>query len=203
MNLPSLARLHDWLIRLLPRRTLKTDARRVLEQIIFPYFTARDEFRTILFIGCDWYTEHYKDVFHAKEYWTIEKDRGRSERYGAPRRVTDGLHHLTHYFGSDYFDLIICNGVFGWGLDSREEADASLDACLHCLRPGGVFILGWNDVPERRPFAPEECKTLRKFVPYLFPPLTTSHYLTKNTNRHIYDFYAKRNTAPCDSTQEP
>src|SRR5882762_2282845 len=51
---------------------LRTDDRRVLEQIILPYFAERSEFSRVLFVGCDWYTRGYARIFRAKTYITLE-----------------------------------------------------------------------------------------------------------------------------------
>jgi SAM-dependent methyltransferase len=170
--------------------TLDTDDRRVLDGVILPYFAAAPEFAKVLFVGCDWYTRRYNRIFADREYWTIDKDPGR-RKYGADRHVTDLLQHLGRHFPGAYFDLVLCNGVLGWGLDDRDEAEEAFAACWGSLREGGVFVLGWNDVPRRRPFAPEESASLSRFKPYLFPPFRSSRYTTRSTNRHIFDFFLK------------
>ncbi|WP_414580751.1 hypothetical protein [Scytonema sp. PCC 10023] len=40
--------------------------RRILEDIIIPYFVKHKEFHKILFIGCDWYTKPYKNTLKIK-----------------------------------------------------------------------------------------------------------------------------------------
>jgi hypothetical protein len=170
--------------------TLDTDDRRVLDGIILPHFAASPEFGKILFVGCDWYTRRYNRVFEGKEYWTIERDAGRS-KYGAPRHVTDLLQHIDRHFPPGYFDLILCNGVLGWGLDAKEEAEVAFAVSWERLREGGVFVLGWNDVPRRRPFLLEESASLKRFKPYSFPPFAASRYTTLSTNRHTFDFFVK------------
>ena len=42
---------------------LDTEDRRILEQTILPFFAARSEFRRVLFVGCDWYTNSYRELF--------------------------------------------------------------------------------------------------------------------------------------------
>src|SRR4051812_37517557 len=57
---------------------LKTEDRRVLEQIIFPYFLNANAVVNVLFVGCHWYTNGYNKWFEArKNYWTIEIDPSR------------------------------------------------------------------------------------------------------------------------------
>jgi SAM-dependent methyltransferase len=170
--------------------TLDTDDRRVLDGIILPHLAAAPEFGKVLFVGSDWYTRRYNRVFADKEYWTIDKDPSRA-RYGASRHVTDVLQNLERHFPPGYFDLILCNGVLGWGLDDKDDAERAFAACWQGLREGGVFVLGWNNIPRRRPLSLEASTGLARFKPYVFAPLKESRYLTRSRNRHTFDFYVK------------
>lgn len=168
-----------------------SEDRYILEQKIIPYFINLSEFTRILFVGCDVYTKHYEKWFRQKEYWTIEV-KPLKKIYGAKRHIVGSISDLKLYFPDNYLDLIICNGVFGWGLNEREEVEKTFAGCFDCLRQGGVLIVGWNDLPERKPFPLEECKSLGKFQPYIFPPLSTSQYdLSQETYKHVYNFYLK------------
>lgn len=167
------------------------DDRYILKAVIFPYFIAKPEFSRVLFVGCKWYTHGYNIQFQNKEYWTLDID-PQQKKHGAKQHITDMLENIDQYFSKDTLDLIICNGVFGWGLDKQEDVEKAFQKCFACLRSNGVFILGWNDIAKRRPFPPEECQTLKLFDKYTFPPLRTSEYLTKTFNRHKYYFYLKR-----------
>jgi hypothetical protein len=171
--------------------TLDTDDRRVLEDVVFPYFLERPEFSRVLFVGCDWYTRRYNRVFAGKEYWTIDKNE-KQRVYGAARHVVDSLRNLRRHFAASAFDVILCNGVVGWGLDREDEARESFAASFEALREQGHFVLGWNDVPRKTPFAVEACVEAAGFRPHLFPPLGTARHLTRTRNRHIFSFYAKR-----------
>lgn len=167
-----------------------THDRIIFEQSIIPFFVSKDDFRKILFVGCDWYTLHYKEFFKTKEYWTIDIDKTK-RRFGSNKHIVDSLNNISRYFEENYFDLIIVNGVIGWGLNNREDIEESLDKCFRYLRKEGVLVIGWNDIPERRPFYPEELESLERFKHYHFEPLSAWRYLTKNPNRHTFDFYIK------------
>ena len=174
---------------------LDTEDRRLLEGTIIPFLVARPDIRTILFVGCDWYSRHYTRLFPGCELWTIEKD-PLKRIYGGRRHVIGPLHTLERHFARDTFDLVVCNGVVGWGLDDPDEVESSFEACRRCLRPGGVLVLGWNDVPERTPFPLEECRALARFVPYRLEPLGVSRLLTATVNRHTFNFYRKAADPP-------
>lgn len=178
------------IVRLFNKFHLRED-RIILEKIIIPYFISYSEFHKVLFVGCDWYTKAYERFFKKKEYWTIDIDLDKSV-YGSKKHIIDSLNNIDRYLPDNYFDLIICNGVFEIsGIDDREDAEISFTKCFQCLRSGGIFVLGWNDAPRWRPFPVQECQSLRRFKPYIFPPFSTSHYLVNTSYKHTYNFYLK------------
>lgn len=170
--------------------SLDTQDRRLLEREILPWFGARAEYRRVLFVGCDWYTRHYDAFFDGREYWTLEKDPAR-RRYGAARHVADSVVHLADHFPEASFELILMNGVLGWGLDDPAEAETALAACATRLASGGVLLLGWNDVPEKRILDPDESPALARLEAWSFPPFGESRRVAPGRIRHTYDFYRR------------
>ncbi len=158
--------------------------------MILPYFAARPEFARVLFVGCAWYTRSYGVLFREREYWTLDPDPAK-RRWGAARHVVDSLAQVCRHFAEGSLDLVICNGVFGWGLDARVEVEAACGGCRRSLRRDGVLVLGWNDVAAHRPFAPDECSALKRFRPYRFGPLNASCYRSSTRNRHTFSFYCR------------
>jgi len=151
--------------------------------------------KTVLFVGCGSYTAHYqRRYFAAHNYWTIDSDPTR-RKFGAKQHVIARLEELGQYFPSGFFDLIICNGVYGWGLklNSAEDCDTATSQCHSCLADAGHLLLGWNDVPGRDPAPLTEVRSLSRFSEYSFRAFGTSRYLTDTPYRHTYCFYQKTN----------
>ena len=98
----------------LPNR-MRTPDRDALEQVILPAYAARPDIKAVLFVGCAWYTHHYKSMLPGREYWTIDPDPWK-KRFGARRHIVAGLESVDAHIAASRLDLIICNGVFGWGL---------------------------------------------------------------------------------------
>jgi len=170
---------------------LNTTDRMVLEQQIFPVYRSDPAIRSVLFVGCGAYTAHYQGRFFPDvKFATIEPDPELS-RYGATRHVIAPLEELANHFPAASFDLIICNGVFGWGLDRIEQCDAAFGQCHSCLTENGHFLLGWDDVPRRTPIALANVPSLARFRKYAFPAFGSWRYLTDTPFRHTYDFYQK------------
>lgn len=169
----------------------KAEDRVLLEEVILPYFVKSGEVKRVLFVGCEWYTKHYESLFDAKEYWTLEIDPDKRP-FGARRHIVDRLVNLGRHVSSDYFDAIVCNGVFmRTAIETREEAEPSFAACRDALRQGGWFVLGWNDTDELRPYPPSESSTLATFAPATFAPLNASEHRTDTSYRHTYTFFRK------------
>jgi SAM-dependent methyltransferase len=169
--------------------------RRVLEQIIFPGYLADRAIRRVLFVGCDNYTAHYEREFFARrEYWTIEPN-PKMRRFGAKRRhVIAPLEDLAKHFSDRFLDLIICNGVYGWGLNTAVQCEAAFSQCYTCLKPGGHLLIGWDDIPTHKDRASvllPDVSSLSRFDKFHFPALDTWQYVTDTPYRHTYEFYRK------------
>ena len=165
-----------------------TPDRVVLETRILPYLQLDDSVKCILFIGCDWYTAGYARLFAHKEFWTMDPDAARAN-YGAPRHQVAPMHTMRSLVRN--VDALICNGVIGWGLDDRDEAEASFAAAYDVLNPGGHLVLGFNDRPPHKPFEPEDLPSIRRLQPAVFPPLGASEYRVDHELCHVYRFYRK------------
>jgi SAM-dependent methyltransferase len=169
---------------------LHTEDRRVLEQVILPSYAGRTDIERTLFVGCAAYTQQYGELFRGREYWTIDPS-ARRRRYGSQRHIVDRLENLGNYVQAEYFDLIVCNGVLGWGLNLLDDADAAFTACHRHLRVDGELLLGWNDIPPRNRVLPEDVPALGRFEPLSFGPLHTARLKVDAPHRHVFDFYRK------------
>ncbi len=167
-----------------------SEDRRMLECVIIPYYQLSRVHETIVFVGTDWYTQGYARMFARKSYTTIDPDPKR-ERYGAERHIVDVVGNLERHMAPGSLDVILLNGVIGWGLNTLEEAEAAFAACHRCLRKGGHFLIGWNDLPEHRPFRIGAAQSLRKFQPLVFLPLDTTEHMIDNEWRHTFSFFYK------------
>jgi SAM-dependent methyltransferase len=191
--LPSLRRVLARTVGSVLRRPtpLANEDRRVLEQIVFRYYAAQPDINRILFVGCQPYTRHYERAyFPRREFWTIDPDE-KLRKFGSSRHVVAPLENLDDFFAEDYFDLILCNGVFGWGLDAPENCERAFLNCHSRLRNDGHLLVGWNDVPSRTPFPIESIESLHRFRSFTFPAFGSFRYLTQTAYRHTYNFYLK------------
>jgi SAM-dependent methyltransferase len=160
--------------------------RDVLERIIFPYILAFFNPKKILDIGREGYQEFYNEFFKNRELWTIDIDPGKQE-FGSIHHITDDVSNIKKYFRNDFFDFILMNGVFGWGLNDNIKVQKTFNAIYDILKINGIFVLGFNDdiVPLN------EIEGLKKLKPYDFKPLNGNTFKCINGD-HKYKFYIKK-----------
>ena len=175
-----------------PKRfSILTTDRIVLEHQIFKHYAAHAELQNILFVGCDADTAGYHETyFHDRRFVTVEPNELNRD-FGAKEHIVGTLEELGKHIPAGSLDLIICNGVFGWGLDDKDNCEKAFAAAYEALKPGGQMLLGWNDVPRRCPFPLESIASLSKFRKHEFPLFGSWRYLTDTVYRHTFDFYLK------------
>ena len=187
---------HGFAARVLRKRfglptPLNTTDRIVMERDIFPEYARDPSIKRMLFVGCGRYTAHYQQLFFpTKDFWTIEPDPG-AAGFGAKQHVIAPLEDLDRHFPPAHFDFILCNGVYGWGLDRHEQLEAAFAQCHSRLRDDGHLFFGWDDIPQRAPVDLDTVSSRARFRKYTFPPLGTWRYLTDTPYRHTFDFYRK------------
>jgi SAM-dependent methyltransferase len=170
--------------------------REVLEVRIFPALRERDDIRRVLFVGVDWYTRRYPRAFADREFWTIEPIPGRAKHGAKGRHVVGSVTELDRHFEAGSFDAVILNGVLGYGLEDPGEQAMALRQCATALRPGGLFVVGWNDLDGRRPVPPVEEVALRAGLqPTVLPPLPEPRHPTYGDALLVYEFYVRRSLA--------
>jgi hypothetical protein len=172
-----------------PRRIASHD-RAILEEVILPYFSKHMGCQKILFVGCSAYTQWYEELFQHKEYWTIDPKHVK-RKYGSKRHVIDSIAHVGRYVANDYFDVIVMNGVIGFGLNRVGDIEQAVNACYEVLASQGILLVGWNDTPRRTPIDLRALRAVSKFHEYAFEPLQACHYRTEGSHRHTFSFYRK------------
>jgi hypothetical protein len=158
-----------------------------METVILPTL-ANDRFRRVLFVGCRRYTRGYGRWFTSRaiEYWTTDID-PKARRWGEPRRhVTADVRDLSQHFAPGGFDLVLLNGVFGFGVDDTASMNTTLDVLHALIAPKGVLMVGWNFGLIADPAGLARMRAL--FQPTTIPPLPHRKAFADMVG-HVYDFY--------------
>lgn len=119
--------------------------RRLLEEVILPGLAAEPGNQRILSVGVAWYTQGYARAFEGRTFATLDLDPSRAA-FGGTKHVVGDLRDLERHFeDEEAFDVILMNGVIGYGLDIRDDVDRALRACAARMRTGGTLVLGINE----------------------------------------------------------
>jgi len=126
------------------RRVKRNPGRMVLVNEILPAYSACGG--RILWIGCRRYTKSYGAVLGQSggECWTLDIEIGHAKWGEKGRHLTWDLITIDQLIAASFFDSVLCNGVFGFGVDTRPAQLAALRAMARILKPGGRLLLGWN-----------------------------------------------------------
>jgi len=137
--------VRDWARDILnARRVKKNPGRVVLVNEILPAYSACGG--RILWIGCRRYTKSYGALLRRNggECWTLDIEEAHAKWGERGRHLTGDLVIVDQLVASDSFDSVLCNGVFGFGVNTRPAQVAAVQAMARILKPGGRLLLGWN-----------------------------------------------------------
>jgi SAM-dependent methyltransferase len=170
------------------RRVRRNPGRILLVNEILPAY-ARLAGR-ILWIGCRRYTKEYgfRLSLHGGECWTTDIEIAHAQWGETGRHFTWDLTYIDRLIAAEAFDSVLCNGVFGFGVDTRPAQLAALQAMSRILKPGGRLLLGWNTDRMEDPLSFD-------FVSRAFTgddPLARGARLAVPEAGYVYDFLRRR-----------
>ncbi|MCD0499398.1 MULTISPECIES: methyltransferase domain-containing protein [Achromobacter] len=143
-----------------------------LEESVFGYLNdsaaaSSDDSKT-LFVGIDKHNWHYPRLLNS-EFHSLDIEE-RKAVYGQPgRHWTGSATEMADHYGDDVFDVVVANGLLGFGVNTEPDFRRLLEQCKKVLKPGGLFVIGYNDRPDRAPFP--VLPVLREFFELFEPPI--------------------------------
>ena len=157
----------------------KSANRLFLEQDIFKYLDTvlNDESAHCLFIGTDKRSWHYRLRFSAK-FFTIDKDPSKAIYGDAHNHRIDSATELTRQYMRDQFDVIVANGVSGFGVDRIDQCEDLFAGLETIMKSSGVLVLSYSNNPSHIDFKMEDVKNyhlFEEFAPH-FNGLDKSEY---------------------------
>lgn len=171
---------------------IRSADRRLLEETVLAGYAADPALRTLIFVGCDWYTAHYVELFAPgrERFCTVEIDPQKA-RFGAARHVVAPMQEIDRHFAPGSVDVVVANGIYGWGIDDRAGLREAFTAAHRVLRAGGTLVLGWNQVEALAPFDPAAVAGEVGFARSTANPLGAWRTPTDTPLRHTFDAYAR------------
>jgi len=120
--------------------------RQYMESALLPGFASLNPSH-VLNVGTQPYCSHYGKYFakNGCEYWTLEID-PELAKFGSPgRHIIASVVDVDRHFKPGYLDVVLLNGIFGWGVNNLEDQQKTLTNVRKIMRPGGILLIGWND----------------------------------------------------------
>jgi SAM-dependent methyltransferase len=116
-----------------------------MENTILPAFKKLKPGK-VLFIGVQNYTKHYSRWFNNDfcEYWTMDILPEVAQFGSKNKHVVGDVLEVDHHFPQNYFDIVIFNGVLGYGVDRPQCQNKALKAIHNIIKGEGILLLGWN-----------------------------------------------------------
>jgi len=166
----------------------KPSADRVyLESVVFPYFAESLKPKIVLSVGVDWYTELYNLYFPESLYLTIDMNPDRNKYCKNGFHLNDNIENVKI---ENLCDLIIFNGVYGYGVNTQSQYNDTINSLAKLLKPEGVLVFGYNNTPEWNPLSitpDSDFLTLQKTR-----GPDNLHYTETSHNKHTYIYLQKR-----------
>ncbi len=163
--------------------------RRVLEKEIIPRLKkalTTLERQHVLSIGVDWHCLHYREFFPFPKYdfSTIDCDASKKPT------IVCRMQEMHKHFPFEYLNIVLCNGVVGWGINDQEEVLKAFWSLFQAMSKGGVVVVGVDMLTTSGHLVANEIKEAG-FEPYWLKDVGT-HFYTKTSYRHLYMFFQKK-----------
>jgi len=147
-------------------------------------------YERVLFVGPASYTRQFERMFRRSrgQYTTIDPVKGTAV-WGARNHIIAPIQEIGLHRAAHYFDCIIFNGVFGFGVNEIEEQRKVIKSLYEALSVGGLLVVGWNtnlmpDIEELGLFAP--------YFEVAEPPPWGHRTRFSLPETHVIDFYRRR-----------
>ncbi|MDT4860013.1 hypothetical protein FQZ97_945490 [compost metagenome] len=178
---------------------LRAANRQFLEESVFGYINrmaaeARCPVKT-LFVGIDKHNWHYPRLLNT-EFHSLDIE-ARKAVYGQPgRHWTGSAIRMAEYYGGNVFDVVVANGLLGFGIDEAGGGRQLLENCEAVLKPGGLLVLGYNDRADRAPYPvlPMALGLFDAFTPPI-PSVAGPLHRIDDPFQHAFLFLLKRRPA--------
>lgn len=173
---------------------LKSPNRVFLETSIFQYINKiyghKQPRSNGLFIGTDKRSWHYPRVLDL-ELHTIDIESKKAFYGNHKHHIVGSATELERYYDPKSFDVIIGNGLIGFGMNAPEQCEQLLMGASLLLKDDGLFVVGFNDGPEFVNFKVKEVKNYQLFEEHI----PGQFGLSENTYEfgdHTFVFLKKR-----------
>jgi hypothetical protein len=194
--------------RLLGRAFDRMPDRRYMVEVLLPAVAALGP-RRLLDVGVQGYTSGYgRRLPDDSEYWTLDVDPGVAPHGSPGRHIVGNALDLASHFAPGSLDVVMMNGVFGFGIDRLDDQGRAIAATRTVLRPGGWLLVGWDRAADGSPVVmgergpdgtriedPLELEGIRSGFDHQAPPGLRARVDFADCS-HVYDWFRARESSP-------
>jgi SAM-dependent methyltransferase len=167
--------------------------RRYLTETIFPAL-ASSNLRRVLFVGCKAYTARYgRQLTRAGiDYWTTDIEPAAAIWGERDHHIVCDIANIDEVCPAGSFDVVLLNGVIGFGVDDESGINRTVTAIARILRPNGMLLIGWDSLKNSPD--PNQLETVTTYFRHgCILPLPTRK--TFSDTDKVYDWLIKNNSA--------
>jgi hypothetical protein len=120
-------------------------SRRFMLDILVPAIAASGRTR-MLFVGAAAYNQPFYRACAARgiNVWSLDFDPA-AAAYGAPQgHFVGDIRQAPTLVAGRTFDIVVFNGILGFGINNRADALAAVDAMAAVAEKGAPLVIGWN-----------------------------------------------------------
>lgn len=173
---------------------LKSPNRVFLETSVFQYinqvYGGRQPRSNGLFIGTDKRSWHYPKILDL-ELHTIDIESKKAFYGNHKHHIVGSATELERYYDPESFDVIIGNGLIGFGMNALEQCEQLLIGTASLLKNDGLLVLGFNDGPEFVNFKVKAATNYNLFEEHI-PGQFGMNHSTFEFGDHTFVFLKKR-----------
>ncbi|KAK9844960.1 hypothetical protein WJX74_009058 [Apatococcus lobatus] len=166
------------------------DRKVLLEEILPAIYQLSPPPKRLLWIGVQPYTLRYEYLLnsHGIEMTTLEMDLAQALYGSSLHHIVGPVQDAAKHFEASSFDVVIINGVIGWGVDSAPDIEAAFQALYTVLKRRGLLVVGYN-FPHA--FAHWGKDLLPRFSDATLGHLPHKMDLGASELHHCYEFFRK------------
>jgi hypothetical protein len=142
---------------------------------------------TMLWVGCQPYTQPYLEIIErlGAICWTLDTNPSARWWGHSRRHIVGDLQRVGTLYLPQQFDVALVNGVFGYGLNTRDGQSDAIVGLARVLKPDGLLMLGWNT---HRASDPLRLPAIERFFIRSRRP-GFDQRITFPEGTHVYDFF--------------
>jgi SAM-dependent methyltransferase len=164
-------------------KRLNSEQRIYFDNYLIPKYVKND--LNILFIGIAWYNKWIFKKYKKTNWVTIDPS-PESQKFGAQNHTIGNFpNDIKTSLYKEKFDIIIFNGVYGWGINCEDTFKKSIKKMYETLKPNGLVLFGYNTEITKNPISKKKLYDIihENFISHIDREIQTERTIK---DKHIF-----------------